>query len=72
VIPVWTVSGAEIITRSSAGTLVLGMLPVVPMTLISAALMAVVSLLTPSTRPSARTLARYFQAAPARATVAAD
>ena len=54
--------GTEIITRSAAGTMVLGMLPVVPMTLVSAALMVVVSLLTPSARPSAPTLARYFAA----------
>jgi SSS family solute:Na+ symporter len=62
-VPVWTVLGAELITRSAAGTMVLGMLPVVPMTLISAAFMIVVSLMTPSSRPSARTLARYFESA---------
>jgi Na+/proline symporter len=60
-VPVWTVFGAEIITRAAAGTMVLGMLPVVPMTLISAAFMIVVSLMTPSSRPSAGTLARYFE-----------
>jgi hypothetical protein len=37
---------------------VLGFMPVVPMVLISAALMVIVSLLTP--RPGATTLARYF------------
>ena len=52
--------------------MVLGMLPVVPMTLVSAALMVVVSLITPSARPSAPTLARYFAAAPQGAVVAAD
>jgi SSS family solute:Na+ symporter len=61
-VPVWTVFNTEIITRSAAGTLVLGMLPVVPMTLISAMMMVVVSLMTPSSRPSAPTLARYFSA----------
>ena len=40
--------------------MVLGMLPVVPMTLISAALMVVVSWCT--TKPSAAAIARYFPA----------
>jgi len=39
--------------------MVVGMLPVVPMTLISAALMFVVSRMTPSARPGATILARY-------------
>ena len=49
-----------IITRATVGTLVLGFLPVVPMTLISALLMMVVSPLTASARPSHHTLAKYF------------
>jgi hypothetical protein len=44
----------------------LGLLPVVPITLVSAALVVVVSKLTPSARPAAATLARYF--APAAGT----
>ena len=52
--------GVDIITRASVGTLVLWMLPVVPMTLISALLMWVVSGMTASSRPSDATLARYF------------
>jgi SSS family solute:Na+ symporter len=59
-IAVWTVSGVDVITRGAAGAMVGGLLPVVPMTLISAALMVVVSLATRPTRPSALTLARYF------------
>jgi len=35
-------------------------LPVVPMTLISALLMVMVSRWTPASRPGAATLARYF------------
>jgi len=71
-VPVWTVFGTEIITRSSAGTMVLGMLPVVPMTLISGALMAAVSLMTPSARPSPLTLTRYFTTARQQPAAAAD
>jgi SSS family solute:Na+ symporter len=51
--------GLDIVTRTPGGTTVLGFMPVVPMVLGSAFLMMVVSLLTP--RPSAQTLARYFQ-----------
>ena len=54
----WQVAGADAITRTPAGTVVFGLLPVVPMTLISALLMVVVSSITP--RPSPATVARYF------------
>ena len=54
----WSVGGADAITRTPGGTLVFGLLPVVPMTLVSALLMIVVSALTP--RPAAATVARYF------------
>jgi hypothetical protein len=40
--------------------MVFGFLPVVPMTLISALLMVMVSRWTPGSRPGAATLARYF------------
>jgi solute:Na+ symporter, SSS family len=53
------VAGIDVVTRAAAGTMVLGMLPVVPMTLISAALMIVVSRMTQSARPNQTTLARY-------------
>jgi hypothetical protein len=54
------VAGMDLVTRAATGTLVLGLLPVVPMTLISAALTVVVSRLTPAARPSEATLAKYF------------
>ncbi|HWQ31769.1 MAG TPA: sodium:solute symporter family protein [Blastocatellia bacterium] len=51
--------GQHIISRTPAGTAVLGLLPVVPMTIISALLMIVVSMLT--TKPDETTIRRYFQ-----------
>ena len=55
----WTIGGIDVITRTPGGTAVLGFMPVVPMTLISAALMVVVSACTP--KPSDATVARYFE-----------
>jgi SSS family solute:Na+ symporter len=46
------------LTRTPAGTTIFGYLPVVPMTLISALLVVVVSLVTP--KPGRDTVARYF------------
>jgi hypothetical protein len=43
----------------ASGTTVLGLLPVVPMTLISALLKFVVSSLTPFARPAPATMIRY-------------
>jgi solute:Na+ symporter, SSS family len=60
-VPIWTIGGVDMITRGAAGTLVLGFLPVVPMTLISSILMIVVSKCTGSSRPGKTTLARYFE-----------
>ena len=57
---VMSIGQVDVITRATSGTLVLGFLPVVPMTIISALLMVIVSRLTSSARPSASTLARYF------------
>jgi solute:Na+ symporter, SSS family len=58
---VWAIGDQSIITRGAAGTFVMGMLPVVPMTLISAMLMIVVSLATkPFSKPDEGTLRRYF------------
>ena len=58
---VWSTSGVNVITRGASGTFVLGLLPVVPMTLISAFLMMVVSMLTKGASvPRPATLARYF------------
>jgi SSS family solute:Na+ symporter len=59
VVSIWAPFGVEVVTRAVQGALVFGMLPVVPMTLVSAALMALVSILTPGARPEAGTLARY-------------
>jgi hypothetical protein len=59
-VTILTIGGVDMITRAVNGTMVFGMLPVVAMTVISAALMAVVSLLTPAARPADTTLARYF------------
>ncbi|MBI4906407.1 MAG: sodium:solute symporter family protein [Acidobacteria bacterium] len=51
-------AGLDLVSRTANGTAILGLMPVVPMTLISALLMIVVSLLTPS--PSTATIRRYF------------
>jgi SSS family solute:Na+ symporter len=59
-VSILTVAGIEVIARAASGTTVLGLLPVVPMTLISALLMVVVSRVTAASRPAAATLARYF------------
>jgi solute:Na+ symporter, SSS family len=54
---VW--SGVEVVTRTPAGTLFFGYLPVVPMTALSAALIVVVSLMTRP--PDKDVLARYYR-----------
>ena len=60
-VQVWSAFGVDVVTRTAGGALVLGFLPVVPMTVISALLMVVVSQLTASARPTPVTLARYFE-----------
>jgi SSS family solute:Na+ symporter len=55
---VWSVGGAELLARTPSGTSVYGFMPVVPMVLVSALLMFVVSKLT--AKPSAATIAKYF------------
>jgi SSS family solute:Na+ symporter len=57
-----SMGGSDVVVRASTGTLVFGLLPVVPMTLISALLLVVVSLLTQRSLPDAATLAKYFPA----------
>jgi Na+/proline symporter len=57
---VWAAFGMDVITRGAGGMLVMGLLPVVPMTIVSALLLVVVSLATPAARPSRATLDRYF------------
>jgi SSS family solute:Na+ symporter len=54
--------GLDLLARTAGGTAVLGFMPVVPMVLISALLMVVVSALTP--KPTAATIARYFPPRP--------
>ena len=55
---VWAFGGLEALTRTPGGTAIFGFLPVVPITLASAAAMGLVSSLT--RKPGAETLARYF------------
>ena len=55
---VWAAGGVDILSRTAGGTAIFGLMPVVPMALISALLMIVVSLLT--ARPSAQAVGRYF------------
>lgn len=58
-VTVWAVAGVDVITRIAAGTTVFGLLPVVPMTLGSALLMYIVSLVTHGSIPGSATLAKY-------------
>jgi SSS family solute:Na+ symporter len=59
-VPVLTIGGTEVVSRIAGGTTVMGLLPVVPMTIVSALLMIVVSRLTAFSLPKRSTLARYF------------
>ncbi len=54
----WAIGGTEVISRTPGGTAVFGFMPVVPMVIISAILMIVVSLITK--KPSSTTVAKYF------------
>jgi SSS family solute:Na+ symporter len=58
-VSIWAFGNTTIIARGAAGTTVFGLLPVVPMTIVSALLMFVVSSVTPGSRPAAATLERY-------------
>jgi SSS family solute:Na+ symporter len=58
-VTVWAVGGVEVIARIAAGTTVLGFLPVVPMTVVSALLMFAVSHATAGSLPTRATLAKY-------------
>jgi len=55
----WSIAGIEVLSRTPGGTAVFGFMPVVPMTVISALLLIVVSSLT--SKPGNPTLKRYFQ-----------
>jgi solute:Na+ symporter, SSS family len=60
-IAIWSIGDQAVVTRGATGTFVMGLLPVVPMTMISAMLMIVVSLATQRfAKPTAGTLERYF------------
>ena len=59
-VPVWSAFGVDVITRAAQGAMVFGLLPVVPMTIVSALLMWIVSRMTAHAKPSAATMARYF------------
>jgi SSS family solute:Na+ symporter len=60
-VSLWSIGHLDVITRATAGTMVLGFLPVVPLTVGSALLMVIVSRLTAASRPTDATLARYFR-----------
>lgn len=55
---IWSLGGTEVLTRTPGGTAVFGFMPVVPMVIVSALLMYVVSLVT--SKPKQTTIARYF------------
>jgi SSS family solute:Na+ symporter len=55
---VWAPGGTEILARTPSGTSVFGFMPIVPMVLVSALLMIVVSLLT--AKPERATIEKYF------------
>jgi SSS family solute:Na+ symporter len=55
---IWSLGGTEVLARTPGGTAVFKFMPVVPMVLVSALLMYVVSLAT--RKPSQTTLAKYF------------
>ena len=54
----WAPGGVEVLSRTPGGTAVLGFMPVVPMVIVSALLMIVVSMMTK--KPADSTLAKYF------------
>lgn len=55
---IWSLAGTEVLSRTPGGTAVFGFMPVVPMVIVSALLMVVVSLIT--SKPRQTTLAKYF------------
>ncbi len=58
---IWSLGGTEILARTPGGTAVFGFMPVVPMVIISALLMIVVSRLT--RKPAEATIQKYFERA---------
>jgi solute:Na+ symporter, SSS family len=59
-VPIVSIGGTGVVTRAASGALVFGLLPVVPMTIISGLLMLGVSRVTPGAVPGTVTLRRYF------------
>lgn len=59
---VWSFGGVEALSRTPGGTAVFGFMPVVPMVIVSALLMIVVSLIT--SKPKPETLVKYFPSKP--------
>jgi SSS family solute:Na+ symporter len=57
---VWSIGGLALLERTPGGTAVFGLLPVVPMVIVSALIMIAVSLMT--RKPSETTIDRYFSA----------
>jgi SSS family solute:Na+ symporter len=55
---IYSIGGMEVLSRTPGGTAVFGFLPVVPMVIVSALLMFLVSLVTP--KPRAATVAKYI------------
>lgn len=62
----WAIGGTEVLSRTPGGTAVFGFMPVVPMVIISAILMIVVSKLT--AKPAGDTLEKYFPTGKRKAT----
>jgi SSS family solute:Na+ symporter len=58
-VTILAIGGMEVITRAASGLLVCGFLPVVPMTIVSAVLMVVISLGTQGSRPGPNVLTRF-------------
>ncbi|HKS10839.1 MAG TPA: sodium:solute symporter family protein [Pyrinomonadaceae bacterium] len=56
---IWSLGGAEALSRTPGGTAIFGFMPVVPMVIVSALLMWIVSLITQ--KPSQATVAKYFE-----------
>ena len=54
----WSFAGFDVLARTAGGTAMFGFLPVVPVTIVSALILVVVSILTP--KPSDATIDRYF------------
>ncbi|HEX8000910.1 MAG TPA: sodium:solute symporter family protein [Pyrinomonadaceae bacterium] len=68
-VAIWSPGGIEILSRTPGGTAIFGFMPVVPMVIISALLMIVVSRLTK--KPSHATVEKYFSKASQETEVAA-